>query len=130
MKDLLLGVGLLSCPALIFGLFGTSGMEVFDASSDPRRSVGAVNSGRIAFASECAQCHGRLARGTRHGPDLIAPAYGPAIASDDRIRRAVRNGVATADGRLAMAAVPGVSERDLARMIAFLREMQRVNGIR
>jgi len=49
MKDLLLGVGLLSCPALIFGLFGTSGMEVFDASSDPRRSVGAVNSGRIAF---------------------------------------------------------------------------------
>jgi mono/diheme cytochrome c family protein len=130
MKDLLVGLGLLCCPALVFVLFGTSGMEAFEEGTAERPPAESALLGRIAFASECARCHGRLAGGTSRGPDLIRPAYGPAVVSDNQIQRAVREGVAAQDGSAGMPAVDNVSDRRLDDVITFLREMQRSNGIR
>ncbi len=79
---------------------------------------------------ECARCHGRLARGTERGPDLIHPVYGPSVRSDAQFRRAVREGLPARRGYGAMPPSPDVSKRRLERMIAFLRELQRADGIR
>ncbi len=130
MKDLLIGLGLLSCPAVVFVVFGIPGLAVFNAGSGASVSSLPVQQGRIAFASECAGCHGRRARGTERGPDLIHPDYGPSARSDAQFRRAVREGMPARGGYGAMPPDPGVSERRLDRMIAFLREHQRANGIR
>ena len=131
MKDLLIGLGLLSCPAAVFVVFGNSGLDAFDEGAGPPVSTLSVQAGRIAFAEEFAGCHGRLARGNERGPDLIQPDYGRRVRSDAQFRRAVREGIPVPRaGYGAMPAVKGVSERRLDRMIAFLREVQRVNGIR
>jgi len=131
MKDLLLGLGLLSCPAIIFAVFGTSGFDAFDEGTAAPASSLSVQQGGIAFAEECAGCHGRLGRGTVRGPNLIHPDYGPRVRSDDQFRRAVREGKAAGrEDYEDMPAARGLSERQLHRLITFLREIQRVNGIR
>ena len=130
MKDLLIGLGLLSCPAVVFVVFGIPGLAVFNEGSGASVSSLPVQQGRIAFAGECARCHGRLARGTERGPDLIHPDYGPSARSDAQFRRAVREGLPARHGYGAMPPAPGVSARRLERMITFLRELQRADGIR
>ena len=130
MKDLLIGLGLLSCPAVVFVVFGIPGLAVFNEGTGASGSSLPVQQGRIAFAGECARCHGRLARGTERGPDLIHPDYGPRVRSDAQFRRAVREGLPAARGFGAMPPSPDVSKRRLERMIAFLRELQRADGIR
>ncbi|MHA1527411.1 MAG: c-type cytochrome [Alphaproteobacteria bacterium] len=130
MKDLLIGLGLLSSPAAVFVAFGTSGLDDFDDGGVPSASSMSVEQGLIAFAGECVGCHGRLAGGTERGPNLIHPDYGPRVRGDARLRRAVREGMPARRGYGAMPAFPDVSERRLGRMITFVRELQRANGIR
>jgi mono/diheme cytochrome c family protein len=130
MKDLLIGLGLLSCPALVFVVFGTSGPDAFYEGRRPPANSQSVETSLVAFAEECAGCHGRLARGTERGPNLIHRDYGPGVRSDAQFRRAVREGRPARRGYGAMPPSPGVSERQLERMIHFLRELQRANGIR
>jgi len=130
MKDLLIALGLLSFPAFVFAAFGTSGLDAFDEGSGPRATHQSVEIGVVAFARECARCHGRLAGGTERGPNLIHPDYGPGVRSDAQLRRAVREGMPARRGYGAMPPSPEVSKRRLERMITFLRELQRANGIR
>ncbi len=129
MKDLLIGLGLLSCPAAVFMIFGTSGLDAFDEGGGAATSSRSVEQGLVAFAGECARCHGRLAEGTERGPNLIHRDYRPGVRSDAQFRRAVREGLPARRGYGAMPPAPGVSERSLDRMVTFLRELQRANGI-
>ena len=131
MKDLLIGLGLISCPAAVFVVFGTSGLDAFDESPSVPVSSLSIQLGGIAFAEECASCHGRTARGTERGPDLIHPDYGPGRRSDAQFRRAIREGKqARRAGYQNMPPAMNGSERHLNRLIVFLREVQRANGIR
>ena len=130
MKDLLIGLGLLSSPVAIFLAFGTSGLAAFDEDGGTAASPVSVEQGLIAFAGECAQCHGRLAGGTGRGPNLIHRDYRPGVRSDAQFRRAVRQGMPARRGYVAMPPFPDVSERRLGRMITFVRELQQANGIR
>jgi mono/diheme cytochrome c family protein len=130
MKDLLIALGLLSCPAAVFVVFGNSGPNSFARGTDAPSYSLAAGPGQIYLAQECAGCHGRLAGGTDRGPNLIQPDYGPERHSDAQFRRAVRHGMPAGRGYNGMPATPGVSEADLNRMIVLVRELQRVNGIR
>ena len=130
MKDLLIGLGLLSTPVVVFVVFGTSGLDAFDAGGGASVSSVSVERGLVVFAAECAGCHGRRAKGTERGPNLIHPDYGPRVRSDAQFRRAVREGMPARRGYGAMPPAPGVSKHRLERMITFLREIQRANGIR
>ncbi len=130
MKDLLIGLGLLSSPVVVFVAFGLSGLDAFDEGSAAPASFVSVEHGLVAFAAECVRCHGRLAGGTERGPNLIHPDYGPRVRSDAQLRRAVREGMPARRGYGAMPPSPGVSKRRLDRMITFVRELQRANGIR
>ena len=130
MKDLLIALGLLSFPAAVFAVFGISGPDAFDRGRGSPGTPQLVEIGVVAFAGECAGCHGRLAEGTERGPNLIHPDYGPSVRNDAQLRRAVREGMPARRGYGAMPPSPGVSERRLGRMVTFLRELQRANGIR
>ncbi len=130
MKDLLIGLGLLSSPVVVFVAFGTSGLDAFDEVGGAATSSLSVEQGLIAFAGACARCHGRLAEGTERGPNLIHRDYGPGVRSDAQFRRAVREGMPARGGYGAMPPSPDVSQPRLERMITFLRGLQRANGIR
>jgi mono/diheme cytochrome c family protein len=123
MKDLLIGLGLLSTPAVVFVVFGTSGTGSFEEDSIAPVSYAVIDHGVVAFADTCAGCHGRVASGTDRGPDLVAAPYGSSSLSDAQFRRAVRDGMPARRGYGAMPPAPGISTRKLDRLVAFVREL-------
>ena len=50
MKDLLIGLGLLSSPVVVFVVFGTSGLDAFAEGSGASVSLDSVGPGLAAFA--------------------------------------------------------------------------------
>lgn len=131
MKDLLIGLALLSCPAIVFAVFGNSGREAFSEGAMHAAAYSAAEVGQIAFAADCAACHGRNAEGTERGPALTQAAYGPAELPDQHFRDAVQKGApARRHDFGAMPAFPGLPDRRLDQILAFVRELQRARGIR
>lgn len=96
----------------------------------PELSAAAVE-GQIAFEENCAMCHGRNASGTDQGPPLVHPIYEPSHHADLAFLLAARNGVRAHHWRFGnMPPVEGVKDREVEGIVAYVRELQRANGIR
>lgn len=87
--------------------------------------------GQGIFESACAACHGSNAVGIEGvGPPLIHVIYEPSHHADESIQRAVAMGVRSHHWRFGdMPPVGGLTRGDVAMVIAYLREIQRANGI-
>lgn len=104
------------------------------ASSAPALSLpalsGAALQGQVLFNANCARCHGVNGSGSDMGPPLIHKIYEPSHHADFAFHRAVEYGVRAHHWRFGnMPAVPGLSETDVDAIIAFVRAVQRENGI-
>jgi mono/diheme cytochrome c family protein len=86
--------------------------------------------GARAFEASCARCHGAYAGGTAAGPPLVHKIYEPSHHGDSAIRRAARFGVRPHHWRFGPMPKVDVSDRQLEGIVAFVRELQRANGIR
>ena len=100
-----------------------------DAVVIPEFSAKATAGARL-FAENCASCHGTNATGTEQGPPLLHKVYEPGHHPDSSFQRAVQQGVMSHHWRFGnMPPVQGVSREDVAKIIAYVRELQRANGI-
>ena len=100
-----------------------------DAVTIPEFSPKARAGARL-FAANCAVCHGENATGTELGPPLLHKVYEPGHHPDESFQRAVKQGVMSHHWRFGhMPPVPGLSREDVAKIIAFVRELQRANGV-
>lgn len=82
------------------------------------------------FAENCARCHGEIADGTNMGPPLVHRLYEPGHHPDFSFQNAVKHGVISHHWDFGdMAPVPGLSEDEVAQIIAYIRELQREGGI-
>ena len=89
-----------------------------------------ASAGEGLFNAKCSLCHGVNAAGTNQGPPLIDRIYEPGHHPDVSIRVAVRQGVRQHHWKFGnMPPVPSVSEDDVEKIICYVREMQRANGI-
>ncbi len=87
--------------------------------------------GKSLFNANCVMCHGKNAAGTQNGPPLVHKIYEPNHHSDLSFQRAAKFGVRAHHWSFGnMPPVPGVAEADVTRIIAYVRELQRANGIR
>ena len=88
--------------------------------------------GRKAYEAKCAACHGRNAAGQGGiAPPLVHVIYEPGHHGDESFQRAVAYGVPAHHWRFGdMPPVEGLSRRDVTAIIAYIRELQRANGIR
>jgi len=86
--------------------------------------------GARAFETNCSRCHGTKAGGTQTGPPLVHRIYEPSHHGDNAIRRAARLGVQPHHWRFGAMPKIDVSDRELNSVIAYVRELQRANGIR
>ena len=86
--------------------------------------------GARAFEGSCSVCHGKNAGGTASGPPLVHRIYEPSHHGDNAIRRAARLGVQPHHWRFGAMPKVDVSDRQLDSIIAYVRELQRANGIR
>ena len=92
---------------------------------------GTARAGEELFNANCSVCHGVGATGTSQGPPLIDRIYHPSHHPDFSIRNAVAQGVRQHHwGFGNMAPVDGLTRRHVARIVAYIRELQRANGIR
>jgi len=100
-----------------------------DAVTIPEFSPKAKAGARL-FAENCAVCHGENATGTDTGPPLLHKVYEPGHHPDRLFQRAVSEGVMSHHWDFGhMPPVPGLSREDVAKIIAFVRELQRANGV-
>ncbi len=89
-----------------------------------------AQAGEIAFNANCALCHGANAAGTNLGPPLVHKIYEPNHHQDFSFRNAVQNGVQAHHWQFGnMPPAPQVAEDDIERIICYVRELQRANGI-
>ena len=102
------------------------------ASSDTARLAlsDMARAGEELFNANCSLCHGVSASGTDQGPTLIDRIYHPGHHSDFSFRNAASKGVPQHHWTFgAMPPVATVSADDVERIICYVRELQRANGI-
>ena len=87
--------------------------------------------GQRVFEASCASCHGVNAVGVEgEGPPLIHKIYEPSHHADEAFQRAVSQGVRSHHWQFGdMPPVDGLTRGDVAMVIAYIREIQRANGI-
>jgi mono/diheme cytochrome c family protein len=115
--------------ALALVLAGCAG-DPPGADADVGGADAVVAAGAEAFAANCAVCHGPAADGTTLGPPLVHEVYEPSHHGDAAFLSAVRNGVQPHHWDFGpMPPLPGVSDEDVAAIVAWVRAQQRRAGI-
>jgi mono/diheme cytochrome c family protein len=86
--------------------------------------------GKALFDGNCAACHGANAAGSDQGPPLVHRIYEASHHGDVAFVLAARQGVRAHHWRFGnMPAVEGVTDEDVAKITAYVRALQRANGI-
>lgn len=87
--------------------------------------------GKRAFDMKCASCHGENAVGQEGvAPPLVHKIYEPSHHGDEAFQRAAALGVRAHHWRFGdMPPVDGLTRGDVAMIVAYVRELQRANGI-
>lgn len=120
----LLAVGVATAVLVLAGC-GAGGSEDRIPIQDPEL----VESGSTLYAVHCAECHGDDLRGTDRGPSHLSEVYEPGHHSDEAFLVAVMTGVAPHHWDYGpMPPVQGLTEADVEAIVAFVREIQRVEG--
>ena len=87
--------------------------------------------GKVAFNAKCASCHGPNAHGQQDvAPPLIHKIYEPNHHGDLAFERAAILGVKAHHWPFGnMPAIKGITQADIKPIIAYVRRLQRENGI-
>lgn len=90
-----------------------------------------ARTGEEIFNRNCAICHGQNAVGVDGaGPPLVHIIYEPSHHADLSFQLAVQQGVRQHHWRFGnMPPIEGVSQTEVSAIVAYVRELQRVNGI-
>ncbi|MBY6203216.1 cytochrome c [Maritalea mobilis] len=97
----------------------------------PETLSGQAQIGQRGFEGLCAQCHGENAAGRQGiGPPLVHRIYEPSHHADAAFLLAAQNGVRAHHWDFGnMPPVEGVTRADVMAITAYVRELQRANGI-
>ena len=87
--------------------------------------------GQKFFAKNCSACHGKNATGTDNGPNLIQNIYRPRLHADGAFFIAVKNGARAHHWQFgSMPPVEGVEKQEVARIVEYVRALQKANGVK
>ena len=87
-------------------------------------------SGQTAFGQYCQSCHGQYALGTNKGPTFMHAIYLPGHHGDGAFFQAATYGAQAHHWSFGdMPPVEGVSGDEVAAIIAYVRALQRANGM-
>ena len=97
----------------------------------PQHSHRTLRAGSCGFEAKCAACHGVNAAGQDGvAPPLVHKVYEPSHHGDESFQRAASLGVRAHHWPFGnMPAVEGLTRGDVKMIIAYIRELQRANGI-
>jgi mono/diheme cytochrome c family protein len=111
-------------------LTGCSSEGTIETANPVLAGTGEVASGEELFAANCAACHGVDARGSDQGPSFLNDTYVPSHHADGAFLIAVRTGVQPHHWNFGpMPPRPGLSDQDVADIVAYVRAQQRYEGL-
>jgi len=85
--------------------------------------------GKPAFDGTCAACHGANLLGTAEGPPLLHAFYKPGHHGDFAFVNAMQNGTPQHHWNFGdMPSQPHITDDQIVRIIAYVREVQQANG--
>ena len=111
---------------------GASGGASVASVAAPGSFSARAQTGQKTYEANCASRHGRTAA----GQDGVTPSLAPIIYErghhgDESFQRAVVRGVRAHHWRFGdMPPVDGLTRRDITAVVAYVRKLQRANGIR
>lgn len=132
---------LIGVTAVAFWIFMGPTEQVSQSPIEPNSDIVAVDVpetlssnaqiGKTAFEAACASCHGVNAVGQLEvAPPLVHVIYEPSHHGDEAFQRAVANGVRGHHWPFGnMPPVEGLTRGDVQMIVAYIRELQRANGI-
>lgn len=86
--------------------------------------------GATLYMAACASCHGADLRGTEQGPPFLDAVYRPAHHADASFLLAVRRGARAHHWDFGnMPPVQGLTDEQVAAIVAYVRQQQRDAGI-
>ncbi|MGR3571405.1 c-type cytochrome [Brevirhabdus sp.] len=97
----------------------------------PDNITGQAALGKNIFNAKCAVCHGKNAAGQEGiAPPLVHKIYEPSHHADAAFLIAAQNGVRSHHWNFGnMPPVEGVTPADIKSVVAYIRTLQRANGI-
>jgi len=85
---------------------------------------------KMNFNKFCASCHGASGRGTDKGPTFISWMYHPGHHGDGAFYIAAKRGVRAHHWPSGdMKPVPGITDAKIKSIVAYIRAMQKANGL-
>lgn len=132
-RNLVLGLILIVLAGFAFNNLYTHGK--FSSSKPsvalPEKLSTKAIAGKRYFDENCAACHGKNAAGnTGNAPPLVHIIYEPSHHGDVAFYRAVTNGVRAHHWKFGnMPPIENLTEIQVSYIIAYVRELQRANGI-
>jgi mono/diheme cytochrome c family protein len=88
--------------------------------------------GEKVFNAKCSECHGKNASGIDGAaPPLVHKIYEPSHHGDGAFLAAARNGVRSHHWKFGnMPPVEGITDAEVGLVVAYIRTVQRANGIK
>jgi len=143
MKFIYVTAAILAVGAVGYSLWATVKPTVHSATTSDNRNAALVEVmlpdtfsdnakiGKVGFNKKCAACHGVNAAGIEGvAPPLVHKIYEPSHHGDESFQRAVALGVRAHHWPFGdMPAIKGVTRGDVTMINAYIRELQRANGI-
>ncbi len=121
---LILGLGL-----AIYRFDASPANAVIVSVRVPELSTTAL-AGKKKYDDYCAACHGENGAGTEQGPPLVYDTYNPGHHADQAFFLAAKTGVKSHHWRFGnMPPQPQAKEREIAKIVRYIRELQTANGI-
>lgn len=95
----------------------------------PVQDPALVAEGEVLYRASCAACHGSDLRGTEIGSSQLSVVYQPGHHSDESYMNAMFNGVPAHHWNFGnMPPISNLTPDDAERIIAYVREIQRIEG--
>jgi cytochrome c len=89
-----------------------------------------LNVGKLNFDKFCASCHGSSGRGTDKGPTFISRIYHPGHHGDGAFYIAAKRGARAHHWPFGdMKPVPGITDPQIKSIVAYVRAVQKANGL-
>jgi len=108
----------------------TSSKSVYSVPVNVPKFSQIANKGQDLFNENCAACHGANASGSDKGPPLIHRIYEPNHHGDGAIVNAAMKGVRSHHWKFGnMPPVEGITQQKVLKIVRYVRELQRANGI-
>lgn len=115
--------------AVIAGVATSCSSSTTPQTGIPEQDPSLVAEGDLLYQASCAECHGSDLRGTDRGPSHLSIVYEPSHHGDAAFALAVHIGVRQHHWPFGdMAPVDGLDDDDIVRIVAFVRENQRLSG--